>query len=70
MTADPQLFISTTGTNALVSWSGTFLDLQATPHLDNPSWTSVTTGLSTNLGIVTAQLPLTATPEFFRLHAP
>jgi hypothetical protein len=70
MTADPQLFISTTGTNAFVSWSGTFLDLQATPHLDNPSWTSVTTGLSTNLGIVTAQLPLTATPEFFRLHAP
>jgi hypothetical protein len=70
MSADPHLFISATSTNVLVSWSGTFLELQATAQLSNPSWTTVSTGLSTNLGVVTAQLPLTASSEFFRLQGP
>ena len=70
MTADPHLFISGTSTNVSVSWSGSFLTLQATDQLDNPSWTTVSTGLSTNLGVVTAQLPLTASSEFFRLKSP
>ena len=70
MTADPQLFISGTSTNLSVSWSGSFLTLQATDQLGNPSWTTVSTGLSTNLGVVTAQLPLTANSEFFRLQGP
>ncbi len=70
MTADPHLFVSTTSTNLLVSWSGSFPTLQATDQLDNPSWTAVSTGLSTNLGVVTAQLPLTASSEFFRLKSP
>ncbi|HSU53187.1 MAG TPA: hypothetical protein VLT36_03925, partial [Candidatus Dormibacteraeota bacterium] len=70
LTADPHLFISGTSTNVSVSWSGSFLSLQATDHLSSPSWTGVSSGLSTNLGLVTAQLPLSPSPRFFRLKSP
>ncbi len=70
MTGFPTLSASASGNNLLLSWSGTLLNLETTSSLAPPSWTPVEQNLSTNNGVVTAQLPMTNGVGFFRLRAP
>jgi hypothetical protein len=70
LTGYPTLLFSTSGTNLLLSWSGTLFTLESTPKLNNATWTPVGQNLSTNNGVVTAQIAMTSASEFFRLQAP
>lgn len=70
MTGFPILSFSASGNNTLLSWSGTLFSLQTTASLVNPSWITVSQNLSTNNGVVTAQVPTTGGQGFFRLQAP
>jgi hypothetical protein len=70
LTGFPTLSASASGNNLLLSWSGTLLNLETTSSLAPPSWTQVRQNLSTNNGVVTAQLPMTNGVGFFRWRAP
>lgn len=70
ITGFPSLSFAQSGNNLIVSWSGTIFNLETTSNLANPQWVPVTQNLSTNNGIVTAQLPASGGSGFFRLHTP
>lgn len=66
----PNLSSSISGGNLVLSWSGSLFSLQSTANLANPNWAAVTQNLSTNNGVVTAQVPTASGSGFFRLVAP
>ena len=70
LTGFPTLLSSLSNNNLMLSWSGTLFTLQTTSDLSNPNWIAVTQNLSTNNGVVTAQLPGNGTHGFFRLQTP
>jgi hypothetical protein len=70
LTGFPTLSTSVSGNNLLLSWSGTLFTLQGTTSLAGPNWSAITQNLSTNNGVVTAQVPMTSGVGFFRLLAP
>ena len=66
----PQLSISLTGPNALVSWStsATGFQLQSNTNLNwAPGWSNVVQTPSTNGNIISVTLPLSGRQQFFRL---
>ena len=68
LTGPPNLSISTSGNTLLLSWTGTSYGLQTTSDLATPTWTAVAQNLSTNNGVITAQLPISQVQAFFRLQ--
>jgi hypothetical protein len=70
LTGFPTLSASTSGNTLQLSWSGTLFNLQTSGDLAAPNWNTVTQGLSTNNGTVTAQLPMTSATGLFRLQGP
>jgi hypothetical protein len=68
-TGIPVISVSRSGSNQLLSWTGTLFNLQTTTNIIQPTWTVVTQNLSTNNGLVTAQVPLANDSGFFRLQA-
>lgn len=71
LTASAQLSIKPSGGNVTVCWPGTtgVYDLQATPSLSSPSWTTVsnTNNTTTSGGQVCATVPVGGNAMFFRL---
>jgi len=70
LTGFPELSVSSSGTNLLLSWSGTLFNLETSSSLLAPSWVPVTATFSTNNGIVAVELPMTNGAAFFRLDVP
>ncbi len=72
-TAYPVLSITSTRTNAVLSWPGSAVTFNLESNTRLPatnSWTVVTGNFTTNNGIVSIQVPLSGTAKFFRLHLP
>jgi hypothetical protein len=70
LTGVPILNAAISGSNLQLSWTGTLFTLETSPAVSPATWTPVTQNLSTNNGVVTAQLPVSAGVGFFRLHSP
>jgi hypothetical protein len=70
LTGYPVLSSTITANNLQLTWFGTLFNLQTTSSLATPNWTPVTQNLSTNNGLVTAQVPATSGSALFRLQAP
>jgi hypothetical protein len=70
MTGFPVINFAGAASNLQLSWSGTLFTLQSSATLANPTWTAVTQNLSTNNGVVTAQVAANGGQAFFRLQAP
>jgi hypothetical protein len=70
LTGFPDLSFSSSSSNLVLSWSGTLFELETTTSLANPNWSPVTQNLSTNNGVVIAQVPTTGGQGFFRLQKP
>jgi len=66
----PNLSISESGNNLVLSWASTLFNLQTASSLATPNWTQVTQNLSTNNGVVTAAIPASGGQGFFRLQGP
>lgn len=66
----PQLTLSRSGTNVVVSWpaSATGYQLFSTPSLVSPVWSSVNQTVATNGLLATVTVPLSRTNTFFRLQ--
>ncbi len=63
----PKLSVSASGGNVTVSWPVAPATLQSTTSLSPVNWQNVTTGISTNSGVVSVTLPTTNSALFFRL---
>ena len=66
----PQLSISLTGTNALISWAGPAVgfQLQSNTNLSSSiAWSNVSRTLSTNGNIISVTVPVSGKQQFFRL---
>jgi len=65
----PLLSVSRNGTNVLLSWpasAGGFA-VQSTASLGQ-SWTNVAASLTTNSGMISTSVPISATQAYYRLH--
>lgn len=65
----PTLAIQSDNANALLTWpsAGLYYNLQSTPELTPPMWSTVTNLPATNLNTLSVTLPKTNTSTFFRL---
>lgn len=66
----PTLAIQLSGTNAILSWSsaGLFYNLQSTPELSAPLWSTVTNVPATNVNTLSVTMRKTNASAFFRLR--
>lgn len=66
----PQLSITPSGANALISWpsSAAGFQLQSSASLTSANWLSVNQPLSTNGGVISTLVPITGNQDFFRLE--
>jgi hypothetical protein len=72
LTDIPVLSLAVANSNAIVSWPvpvGPF-NLETTTNLAGGGWTVVSSGFSTNNGVITCQIASPDSTRFFRLHQP
>ena len=72
-TPAPQLVATAAGANLILSWpqwGGGFTLQTANRITAPPGWANVQTTLLTNNGVITASVPLSGPPKFYRLWRP